>query len=149
VVAKQLIGRKERPLRLSLKDGKGANMNDINTITVSGRVANVALRGEESKFLTFTLANHYDVRNGDEREERTRFIDCKVSSSNWAQSLAEYLENGIEVVITGRLCVRQFETKDGRQGVRLYVGVDELVFMRPVRSEALQSKALKEDSIAA
>lgn len=76
----------------------------------------------------FTVASTNRVRNKqtDEWEDGdTTFIRCSVWQE-YAENVAESLVKGCRVIVTGRLKVRQYETREGAKGTSVECTVDEV-----------------------
>jgi single-strand DNA-binding protein len=76
----------------------------------------------------FTVASTNRVRNKqtDEWEDGdTVFIRCAVWEQ-YAENVAETLRKGQRVIVTGRLKVRQYETREGGKGTSVECTVDEV-----------------------
>jgi single-strand DNA-binding protein len=76
----------------------------------------------------FTVASStrvLDKQTNEWKDGDTTFIRCNVWRQ-YAENVAESLQRGMRVVVTGRLKVRQYETRDGGKGTSVECEVDDV-----------------------
>lgn len=80
-----------------------------------------------SAVANFTVASTPRVRDQQNgwRDGDTMFVRCSVWNRA-AENVADSLTKGVRVIATGRLKVRNYETRDGRQGTSIELEVDEV-----------------------
>lgn len=101
------------------------------TITVVGNLtADPELRFSPSghAVANFTIAStprNFDKASGEWKDGQPLFLRCSLWREA-AENVAETLTKGMRVIAQGRLSVRQYETKDGRQGTSVELDVEEI-----------------------
>src|SRR5690606_23551448 len=101
------------------------------TLTVIGNLtADPELRFTPSgpAVASFTVAStprRYDRQAGEFRDGDTLFMRCTVWRET-AENVAESLEKGMRVIVTGRLVQRSFETREGEKRTVVELQVDEV-----------------------
>lgn len=78
--------------------------------------------------VNFTVASterKYDKQTSEWVEGDTTFLRCTVWGQA-AENVAETLTKGTRVIVTGSLRVRQYETKEGKQGTSVECNVEEV-----------------------
>ncbi len=103
---------------------------DIPMTVVGNLTADPELRFTPSghAVANFTVASTnrmLDKQTNEWRDGDTIFIRCSVWRQ-YAENVAESLTKGTRVVVTGRLKVRQYETRDGGKGTSVECDVDEV-----------------------
>ena len=95
---------------------------DINSVVVIGRLT----RDAELKYLpsgttvsTFTLANNYRQKSGDQWTDNANFLDCSYFGKG-AEGLLQYLLKGKQVAVNGELRQERWE-KDGNKFSRIKI----------------------------
>lgn len=76
----------------------------------------------------FTVASTprmFDRQSGEWRDGDTLFMRCNIWRQP-AENVAESLQRGMRVVVTGRLRQRSYETRDGQQRTVVELEVDEV-----------------------
>jgi single-strand DNA-binding protein len=76
----------------------------------------------------FTVASStriFDKQTNEWKDGDTTFIRCNVWRQ-YAENVAETLTRGTRVIVTGRLKVRQYETRDGGKGTSVECEVDDV-----------------------
>jgi single-strand DNA-binding protein len=109
---------------------------DINTITVSGRLG----RDAEVKFLSsgtaavqFSIANNQRVKKGEEWVDKTQWFDIVKFGR---EKIADYLKKGTQVSVCGRLQYRDHEKDDGTKVKYYSIVADTIVLAGGGRSES-------------
>jgi len=103
---------------------------DIPITVVGNLTADPELRFTPSgqAVANFTVASTnrlLDKATNEWKDGDTVFIRCSVWRQ-YAENVAESLTKGTRVVVTGRLKVRQYETRDGGKGTSVECDVDEV-----------------------
>lgn len=99
-------------------------------VIVGNLVADPELRFTPSgqAVVNFTVASterYMDKATNEWKDGDSTFIRCTA----WrmlAENVAETLAKGLRVIVTGKLKVRQYETKDGTKGTSVECDVDEV-----------------------
>lgn len=78
--------------------------------------------------LTFSLASNRKFKQGDELKEDVLFIDC-VEFGKQAETHAQAIDKGYQVLIDGRLQQRRWESTDGQKHSKHEVVVERLVYL--------------------
>jgi len=102
-------------------------MSDQNSYNVVGRLTRDAeLKYTQGGFAitTFTLANSERVKKGEQWEDYTNYLDCKILGK-MGESVSKYLVKGKQVALTAHMHQDRWE-KDGQKQSRLIVMVDNL-----------------------
>jgi single-strand DNA-binding protein len=76
----------------------------------------------------FTVASStriFDKQTNEWKDGDTVFLRCNVWRQ-YAENVAETLTRGMRVIVTGRLKVRQYETRDGGKGTSVECEVDDV-----------------------
>lgn len=105
-------------------------MGDINITVVGNLTADPELRFTQSgqAVANFTVASttrYLDKQSNEWRDGDTVFLRCSVWRQ-YAENVAESLSKGMRVIVTGRLKVRQYETREGGKGTSVECDVDEV-----------------------
>lgn len=89
---------------------------------------------------SFTIA--VNTRTGAGREENTTFYRCTMWG-NRGEAIAKYVSKGQQLLVSGALSTRSYQTKDGTERQSLEVNVDDFSFVGSRRSQEgdAQSKA--------
>lgn len=89
---------------------------------------------------SFTIA--VNTRAGAGREENTTFYRCTMWG-NRGEAIAKYVTKGQQLLVSGTLSARSYQTKDGTERQSLEVNVDDFSFVGSRRSQEgdAQSKA--------
>ncbi len=101
------------------------------TITVVGNLtADPELRFTPSgqavaNFTVASTARLLDRQTNEWKDGDTVFLRCSVWRQ-YAENVAESLSKGMRVIVTGRLKVRQYETREGGKGTSVECDVDEV-----------------------
>lgn len=103
---------------------------DINITVVGNLTADPELRFTPSgqAVANFTVASTtrlLDKNTNEWKDGDTVFLRCSVWRQ-YAENVAESLFKGTRVIVTGRLKVRQYETRDGGKGTSVECDVDEV-----------------------
>lgn len=103
---------------------------DINITVVGNLTADPELRFTPSgqAVANFTVASTtrlLDKNTNEWKDGDTVFLRCSVWRQ-YAENVAESLFKGMRVIVTGRLKVRQYETRDGGKGTSVECDVDEV-----------------------
>jgi single-strand DNA-binding protein len=103
---------------------------DIAITIVGNLTADPELRFTPSgqAVANFTVASTsriLDRQSNEWRDGDTTFIRCSVWRQ-YAENVAESLSKGTRVIVTGRLKVRQYETREGGKGTSVECDVDEV-----------------------
>ena len=105
-------------------------MGDINITVVGNLTADPELRFTPNGLAVanFTVASTtrvMDKQSNEWRDGDTVFLRCSVWRQ-YAENVAESLSKGMRVIVTGRLKVRQYETREGVKGTSVECDVDEV-----------------------
>src|SRR5690606_9777846 len=101
------------------------------TLTVIGNLtADPELRFTPSgpAVASFTVASTprtFDRQAGEWKDGETLFLRCSVWRDT-AENVAESLETGMRVIVTGRLVQRSYETREGEKRTVVELQVDEI-----------------------
>jgi single-strand DNA-binding protein len=97
-------------------------MSDVVTIVASGRLGRDAeLKSLESgPLLTWSMAS-------DTGKDQTTWFRCSLFGKR-GTALAQYLVKGVKVVVSGRLKVREYQSKDGETKTSVEIDVQDLSF---------------------
>lgn len=89
---------------------------------------------------SFTIA--VNTRTGAGREENTTFYRCTMWG-NRGEAIAKYVSKGQQLLVSGALSTRSYQTKDGTERQSLEINVDDFSFVGSRRSQEgdAQSKA--------
>jgi single-strand DNA-binding protein len=100
-------------------------------ITVVGNVTNdpeLRFTPSGAAVASFTVASStriLDKQTNEWKDGDTVFLRCNVWRQ-YAENVAESLTRGMRVIVTGRLKVRQYETRDGGKGTSVECEVDDV-----------------------
>ena len=105
-------------------------MNDTPITVVGNLVEDPSLRftPQGQPVTTFRVASTPRVRDqasGEWRDGDSLFLTCNVWRQA-AENVAESLQRGMRVIVTGRLRQRQYETKEGEKRTVYEVEVDDV-----------------------
>ena len=78
-----------------------------------------------ANFTVASTSRLFDRQTNEWKDGDTVFIRCSVWRQ-YAENVAESLTKGTRVVVTGRLKVRQYETREGGKGTSVECDVDEV-----------------------
>ncbi len=103
---------------------------DINITVVGNLTADPELRFTPNghAVANFTIASStrvLDKQSGEWRDGDTTYIRGSVWRQ-YAENVAESLSRGMRVIATGRLKVRQYETREGGKGTSVEMDVDDI-----------------------
>ena len=105
-------------------------MSDINTIVILGRLT----RDGELKYLpngtallTASIANNQGYKKDDKWIEQVHYFDLKLWSKR-AESLAQYLVKGTQIVIEGQLKQERWQNDAGQARSKVVINVNNLSF---------------------
>lgn len=105
--------------------------NDANKTILIGRLT----RDPEMRYTpagaavaSFTLANGYSYKQGDEKKETTSFFDCVIWGKP-AEIIVEYAKKGQQLYVEGRLSQRRWEDADGNKKSKVEVVVEKFQFL--------------------
>jgi single-strand DNA-binding protein len=101
-----------------------------NTVTLVGNVTRdpeIRYTPSGQTVATFGLAvnRRWQNRQNNEWEEQTSFFDVKCWSQ-MAENVAESVQKGTRVIVTGRLTQRSYETREGEKRTVVELQVDEV-----------------------
>ncbi|MFO1394679.1 MAG: single-stranded DNA-binding protein [Steroidobacteraceae bacterium] len=97
------------------------------TVNIAGRLGRDAeLRHTPAGKAVCNFSVAVDRRRGEEKQ--TVWVDCHVWEKR-AEALQPYLKKGTAVAVSGDLAVRQFDKRDGGQGVAIDCTVRELTLL--------------------
>ena len=105
-------------------------IGDINITVVGNLTADPELRFTPSgqavaNFTVASTSRFMDRQTNEWKDGDTVFIRCSVWRQ-YAENVAESLTKGTRVIVTGRLKVRQYETREGGKGTSVECDVDEV-----------------------
>ena len=78
-----------------------------------------------ANFTVASTSRLFDRQTNEWKDGDTVFIRCSVWRQ-YAENVAESLSKGTRVIVTGRLKVRQYETREGGRGTSVECDVDEV-----------------------
>jgi single-strand DNA-binding protein len=78
-----------------------------------------------ANFTVASTSRMLDKATNEWKDGDTTFIRCSVWRQ-YAENVAESLTKGTRVIVTGRLKVRQYETREGGKGTSVECDVDEV-----------------------
>lgn len=81
---------------------------------------------------SFTIA--VNTRTGAGREENTTFYRCTMWG-NRGEAIAKYVSKGQQLLVSGALSARSYQTKDGTERQSLEINVDDFSFVGSRRSQ--------------
>lgn len=108
-------------------------MNDINSVNITGNIANEpelrATRGGTA-VLNFRIASNRSVKNKQtgEWDEVADFVGCTVMG-NRAEPLSRLLGKGDKVAVSGSLRYHSWEARDGSKRSMLEVYAENVILM--------------------
>ena len=105
-------------------------IGDIPLTLVGNLTADPELRFTPSaqavaNFTVASTARFLDRQTNEWKDGDTVFIRCSVWRQ-YAENVAESLTKGTRVIVTGKLKVRQYETREGGKGTSVECEVDEV-----------------------
>lgn len=105
-------------------------MNDPTLTIVGNLTADPELRFTPagSAVANFTLASTprtFDKQTNEWKDGDTLFLGCSVWRKS-AENVAESLQKGMRVIVTGRLKSRSYETREGEKRTVVEIDVDEV-----------------------
>lgn len=116
--------------------------NDINNITLTGRLVRDAEKKAEG-FATATIAvNRYFKDKEGKEVEYVSFIDLEI---NGRDKLIQYLTKGQAIAVTGELNQRTWE-KDGQKRSAVAVRTRTIEFLNPPKKDAATTAPSPADS---
>jgi single-strand DNA-binding protein len=125
------------------------------TITISGNLTNdPELRFTPSgqavaKFRVASTPRAYDKASGEWKDGDSLFLDCSVWRQA-AENVAESLQRGMRVIVTGRLKQRSYETKQGEKRTVYEIEADEVgASLRSATAKILRTERTKASDLAA
>jgi len=104
--------------------------DDINTATVTGRVvrdAELKYTNTGTAVVTFSVANNYSRKRGDEWTDEVNYFDA-VMFGKRGESVHGYLTKGQQVAVSGEMRQERWE-KDGQKRSKVVLHVDGLRLM--------------------
>ena len=75
-----------------------------------------------------SIALNYTTGKGDQKKDEVSFIDLTAFSKT-AETAAEYLKKGRQIIVEGRLQQDRWETQDGQKRSKVKVIVERLTFV--------------------
>lgn len=99
----------------------------FNRICIQGnlvRTPEFANTRGDTDILNFTIASTRKYK----RKEETVFVDC-VAYQQTAENIAKFFDKGDPIGIEGRLCLNQWESREGEKRSKLYISVDAFHFV--------------------
>ncbi len=105
-------------------------IGDVNITVVGNLTADPELRFTPSgqavaNFTVASTSRFLDKQSNEWKDGDTIFLRCSVWRQ-YAENVAESLTKGTRVIVTGRLKVRQYETREGGKGTSVECDVDEV-----------------------
>lgn len=101
----------------------------INTITVTGRCTNApelrSLKGDKNKEAGFVAEVNIAVN----KDKDTVFFFPVVAWGNTAKALAEYVDKGDKITVSGYLAYKSWENDEGEKRCRTYINATSVEFM--------------------
>ncbi|MDT2808355.1 single-stranded DNA-binding protein [Vagococcus lutrae] len=103
----------------------------INNIVLQGNITkDLELRTAGTKsVLNFTVASQRNFVNKKTGQRESDFINC-VAFEKTAESIAQYLSKGSEIIVTGRMQSGSYEKQDGQRVYTTDLFVDSFSFTR-------------------
>src|SRR5436190_22243552 len=116
------------------------SMAQIQLIGNLGRDPEMNYTPDGTAVCKFSIAVSKVTGRGQDRRETTTWYNV-VAWRNLAEMLSTHLIKGQQVLVQGDLNVRQYTTKDGRDGTSLDVTVEKFQFIRKKEESAKSSVA--------
>ena len=113
----------------------------INTITITGRCTNApelrSLKGDKNKDAGYVAEVNIAVN----KDKDTVFFFPVVAWGNTAKALAEYVDKGDKITVSGYLAYKSWENDAGEKRCRTYINANSIEFM--TRAEKGKDKSNK------
>ena len=108
-------------------------MKDICKIFCLGRITQAPIVRKTSKgdFITFSIAVHDSIKNGENWEDISNFLDIV----SWQTRLFNYLEVGKKVAVTGDLNFIKYKSKSGEEKQKLTIKATDIEFEADKKEE--------------
>jgi single-strand DNA-binding protein len=113
-------------------------MSDLNKVIVIGRLT----RDIELKYTpagtpvaSFSIANNYSYKSGNEKKEQVSYFDCTAWSKS-AEILEQYVKKGHKIAIEGRLTQRSWQDQDGKNRSKIEITVENFQFLEGKSSDS-------------
>ena len=106
-------------------------MSSFNRIILVGnltRSPELRYTSTGTPILNFGLACNRKFKQGDELKDEVLFVDC-VEFGQTAESHAQAIDKGYQVLVEGRLQQRRWESEDGQKHSKHEVVVEKLVYL--------------------
>jgi len=119
----------------------------INTVALTGRLtreAELRYTNTGTPICSFSVANNYRRKQGNEWAEEANFFDCTLFGKR-GESIKQYLQKGTQVAITGQLRQERWE-KDGQNRSKVKVLVDNIELLGGGKSSGQQSQQSGQES---
>ena len=101
----------------------------INTITITGRCTNApelrSLKGDKTKDAGYVAEVNIAVN----KDKDTVFFFPVVAWGNTAKALAEYVDKGDKITVSGYLAYKSWENDEGEKRCRTYINANSVEFM--------------------
>lgn len=114
----------------------------LNRITIMGRItAEPVLRYTENQtqVVSFSVAVERDYKN-DNNEREVDFINC-VAWRNLAKFVKDFFDKGSQIVVSGRLQVRNWKDKNGDNRQTAEIVADNIYFAGSKKQESEPSES--------
>lgn len=116
-------------------------MKDICKVFCLGRITQQPSlkKSDKGDFLTFSIAVHHNVRNGDAWEDVSNFYNV----STWQTNLLSYLTVGNRIALVGELTSDKFKNKNGEEKISLKIKATDIQFVserEDVKTEGIEEE---------
>lgn len=113
----------------------------INTITITGRCTNApelrSVKGDKNKDTSYVAEVNIAVN----KDKETVFFFPVVAWGSTAKALAEYVEKGDKITVSGYLAFKSWKNEEGEKRCRTYINATSIEFM--TKSEQVKNKLTK------
>lgn len=111
-----------------------ASFNNVTMIGNLTRDVEIKYTASGTTIGTFGLASNRRFKQNDELKEEVCFVDIVVFGKQ-AENAAQYVRKGSQVLISGRLQQRRWETEDGQKRSKHEVVAESIVFLNSKKSD--------------
>ncbi len=115
--------------------------NDLNVVTIAGRIANepeVKYTANGHPTISLSLANHQWIKKENEEKEETNYFKIRLWGKV-AENLAEYLKKGKMIAVNGKLHQYSFESPNGDK-ISVVEIVASQIFFLTSNGKAIKTK---------
>lgn len=123
-------------------------MNDINSITVSGRITRdteLKTTNNAKIFAKFTLAINQGKYVNEAWVPNTIFVDCTAWDKR-AESAQKHLLKGVFCVVTGKIRQEEWENSEGKKQRKLSIQVEQFTAVKKDAQQTLANNDVSQES---